>query len=106
METEFKLSVYSKKYGHRETYRIGRIDNGWHIEHIRLIGDCDKDGNPSLYRCLRHDSVSYPANLPQFMEQLWEDAALETINEKEVQHRLDKIGDWISVCEENAPDFG
>jgi len=40
-----------------DEYKIKRIKTGWYIEHIAINGECDKSGEPILYRNLRQDFI-------------------------------------------------
>lgn len=88
-----------------DEYKIKRIKSGWYIEHIVINGECDKSGEPFLYKNLRQDFISYPHNLPVFMETLWDIVENENLNQVQLQHELDKISSWINNCEMNKPHF-
>ena len=88
-----------------DEYKIKRIKTGWYIEHIVINGECDKSGEPYLYQNLRQDHISYPHNLPLFMESLWNAVENENLNQKELQQELSKIANWINECEMNKPHF-
>ncbi|KKL94059.1 hypothetical protein LCGC14_1868490, partial [marine sediment metagenome] len=47
-----------------DEYKIKRVKSGWYIEHIVINGECDKSGEPFLFKNLRQDFISYPHNLP------------------------------------------
>ena len=88
-----------------DEYKIKRIKKGWYIEHIVINGECDKSGEPYLYQNLRQDYISYPQDLPIFMESLWETVKTEKLNQKQLQRELDKFSKWINECEMNKPHF-
>ncbi len=88
-----------------DEYYIKRTTNGWYIKNIEIDGQCDKTGDPILYRNLRQDHISYPSNLPEIMRLLWEAADKEKLTKEKLQHELDKISNWINECEMNKPHF-
>lgn len=100
---EFKLKVYSKRWGHADEYSLKRIENGWFFSFSSYVGECTKDGKPYIYAALNHESISYPNDLPGFLEWLWEQAKLQGLTYTEVQNALNQISDWIYSCEVNTP---
>lgn len=100
---EFTMLIYTRRWGHKDSYSMTRTDKGWHIQFLSYTGDCDKTGNSILYKCLEHDSVCYPHQLGECMEILWNKAANYGLNKNEVQQCLDEIGEWISNCEIKTP---
>lgn len=64
-------------------------------------GDCDLKGEPYLYRNFRQDFVSYPNNLPNILEILWNHA--DELTENELQEKTKDIAEWVSVCERAHP---
>ena len=101
---EFKLKIYTRRWGHYDTYKVTRTEEGWDIEGLMTAngGKCDKTCNPYLFKKLNHDSVCYPQQIGDFMEYLWNQAA-EGLTEDEVRECFDMIGEWISSCEMNTP---
>lgn len=102
---EFELEFSTRRWGHKDLYKIQRIENGWHIKSMSMTmsGKCDKSGHPFLYENLKHDSVNYPKDLPGYLEWLWEQAAERGMTAEEVQYSINELGEWISVCEKNSP---
>ena len=88
-----------------DEYRIKRTKTGWYIEYIAINGECDKSGEPYLFQNLRQDHISYPHNLPMFMESLWDAVENEKLNQKQLQQELDKFSNWINASEMNKPQF-
>ena len=101
-----RLEIYSRRWGHNDSYSIDKTANGWHvrsISHMMIEGECDKKGNPSLYQHLDQDFINYPQALPQYMEFLWNRAEQEHITEAEIQAALDELGKWIQITEKATP---
>lgn len=100
----FKFNIYTRRWGHYDSYSIERISTGWKFSGMVVYnsGECDKSGKPFLYKTLDHDSVSYPYNLGELLEWLWEKAA-DGLSESEVQAAFEDIAKWISICEKNVP---
>jgi len=100
----FDLTVFSRRWGHDDTYKLKRTKRGWHVSYIAIAGGCDKRGNPYLYKNLNQDSINYPKDLPGYLEWLWDQSEEKGLSHQEVQEALNKLGKWISVCEQNSPD--
>lgn len=100
---EFKMSIYVRRWGREDTYRIKRTESGWYVDFLSISGNCDKKGSPYLFMNLDHDGVCYPAQLGDFMESLWEKAAEKGMKRTEVQRAINQLGAWISLCEKNVP---
>lgn len=102
---EFKFTVYSRRWGHSDTYRITRNAKGWYVEHLFLKGQCDQSGCPYLFDILEHDSINYPKSLTKFMNSIWEYGAMGYPKEV-ISKKINKIAEWISICEKYTPkDF-
>jgi hypothetical protein len=102
----FTFSVFSKRWGHNDNYRIKRTEDGWTITHLIIGGPCDKGGRPFLFENLRHDSIHYPEGLDGWMEWLWEQASSKGLSKAEVQKALQNLADWVSQTEKSAPSGG
>ena len=100
---EFKLDIYTRRWGHKDCYTIKRTESGWHISFLSYSGDCTKDGYPILYAALDHDGVCYPKQTNLFLEWLWDKAHEDGLTKEQVQEALNNIGQWISDCEKSAP---
>lgn len=99
----FELKVYSRRWGHTDTYKVNRITSGWEIGNISISGNCDKSGKPYLYENFRQDSINYPESLPGYMDWLWEQAAEQGLTHEQVQESLNQLNEWINDCEKNSP---
>lgn len=105
-DTEFHLRVYSNRWKNEDAYRIWKTDTGWEIKHLAINGPTKPSGEPTLFMNLSQDYISYPHNLGDFMEWLWEQIDTGEINTAdEVQEKLNDIGRWISACETNIPKW-
>jgi len=104
---EFSLKVYSLRWGHDEEYTLVRTDNGWKVSFMSqaLSGSCDKKGYPYLYKNLDHDFINYPNQLSMYLERLWDLAKTEGLTHDEVQDYIDKISEWIIICEKSTSDI-
>ena len=104
IDHEFTFKVFSRRWGHYDTYHIQRTATGWNIGfRTTARGPCDKDGNPDLYKTLDHDSINYPNALPGYLEWLWEQGAEQGLSHEVVQLALDQLAEWVSLCEKNTP---
>jgi len=105
-DMEFYLRVYSNRWGHEDVYRIWKTDTGWEIKHLAINGPAKPSGETTLFSNLKQDYISYPYNLGDLMECLWEQINAGDISAPgEVQEKLNDIGQWISICERNTPKW-
>ncbi len=103
----FTMKVFTKRWGHYNQYEITRTDEGWNIKGLVASSySCDKMIKPGLNEILEHDSVCYPRQVNIFFEWLWDKAAEDGLTKAEVQKAINKLGNWISECEKNAPREG
>ena len=101
---EFQLKVYANRWGHDDTYRFKRVENGWEINAgLGYKGKCKKSGEPVLFDALRHDSVSYPRDLSYHIETIW-DLGKDGATHNALQREFDYISQWLRSCEMNSPD--
>lgn len=103
IDHEFKFRVYSRRWGHYDTYTIKRTVEGWNISFMAEGAKSKEDGSPGLYKCLNHDSINYPEELPGYLEWLWRKAEERGLSHKEVQASLDALAEWVSNCEKTTP---
>ncbi|MFX1442082.1 MAG: hypothetical protein ACFFHV_01600 [Promethearchaeota archaeon] len=103
MKEELDFRVYSRRHGKYDTYKISRISNGWHIKFLVHTGNCDQKGEPYLYRNFRQDFISYPHDLPEILEILWEQA--DELNKDQLQEKINEIAEWISITERSHPSW-
>jgi hypothetical protein len=100
---QFTFKIYTRRWGHDDTYRITRTATGWNID-FHAIGDvCDKGGHPALFRNLDHDCVFYPSGLDGWMEWLWNHAAEKGLTKAQLQQGLDDLSAWIRITETSIP---
>ncbi|ACL21321.1 hypothetical protein Dhaf_3303 [Desulfitobacterium hafniense DCB-2] len=110
LNKEMTFSVYTRRWGHPNVYRIERTVDGWEVRHIAINGKCAKDGEGALMRNLHHDSIFFPEEgVKCALSNLWDDAEDGEIGLEELQIRLQQVADWISSVEkavgENQPDW-
>lgn len=104
------FSVYSRRWGHEDTYHIERTIDGWNARHISTNGKCEKNGEGALFSNLHHDNIFFPEEgVSHALENLWNLADENEIPVKELQDKLQQIADWISAVEkvvgENQPEW-
>lgn len=97
------LEVYSRRWGHNDSYRFERTDRGWEIGYVAIGGECDPAGDPYLYENLVQDGINYPADLGRYLAFVWETARENDLADDEVQEYLDQLGQWIQITEKNTP---
>lgn len=103
----FRFTVYSRRWGHDDSYRLTLNEDGWRVEFLMRTmprsSNCAPDGKPSLFEYLRHDNISYPSNLGFWMEELWERATKRGLSDDDLQKTLDKLSAWVIQCEKLSP---
>lgn len=99
----FTMKIYTRRWGHYDSYEITRTEDGWMIDAMTEKIECNKKAEPGLSKLLDQDFVCYPKQLNEFFSYLWNKAANNGLTEKEVQKAVVQIGDWISKCEMNTP---
>lgn len=100
---EFTFSVYANRWGSSSTYGVKKTNEGWHISHIAINGDCEPDGKPYFYSNFKQDSISYPSSFGSQLEWLWGQLDDGEIDSDEAQEKLQQLADWVSVCEKSEP---
>lgn len=102
LNKKMTFKVYTRRWGHEDTYSIQRTVDGWHCGHISIHEKCKKNGDGGLFMNLNHDSIFYPKDgVAYAMEKLWEDADDGLIDFNELSKRIQQIADWISVVEKS-----
>ena len=100
---DFTFRVYSKRWGHDDSYKFKRTADGWIIAYTMISGPCDKGGRPFLFKNLSHDSIQYPEGLDGWLEWLWNQASERGLTAQQVQAGIQQLADWVSNTERNAP---
>jgi hypothetical protein len=102
----FDFRVFSRRWGHDDSYRITRTAEGWDVHHLAIGGPCDKGGRPFLFENLDQDFISYPSKLDWRMEWLWDQAEKHGLDKANIQQALRQLADWVSTTEKSAPTRG
>ena len=100
-----EFSVYNTRRESTITYRVNKTDNGWHVSHIAINGDCKLDGSPFFYSNFDQDFITYPSAFGDSLEHLWGKINNEEIDVKEAQVKLQELADWVSICEKSQPKW-
>ncbi len=100
----FDFRVFSRRWGHEDTYRLKRKRNGWEVEFTSGLTVGDKRGYPALFENLQHDSINYPRTLGERLAWLWEAARRQRLTRSEIQAAIDALATWVSHVEQNTPD--
>lgn len=101
---QFTFTVYSRRWGHTDTYRITLIKTGWHVAYVSIQGDCTPNGEPFLQKNLRQDSIQHPASLGDAMEWLFNEHP--ELTDEELQEGLNQVAEWVSITEKATPTGG
>ncbi|WP_440970907.1 hypothetical protein ACSS6N_09470 [Peribacillus frigoritolerans] len=116
LNSPLKMRIYSSRWGHDDIYSVKRTMNGWNFKHLSYDFNCSKDGTlnsikeDGFYRILAHDSIQYPYDGVKFaLETLWKTADSTSMSIKELEIKLQDIGDWINAVEKatknNQPNW-
>ena len=103
---EFEFSVFTKRWGHKDTYTFIINREGWFLKDAQgdFTGQCDKSGDPYLYKNLDHDDVFYfKGGLKAVLKSIWK-KKLKGVSDTEIQEMLTKIADLASESEKNKLD--
>lgn len=105
---QFEFWVYSRRFSHKDRYRVTRTQSGWTFSHMQDImsgrdGRVGGKAGTGLFHLLDHDSINYPEELPGYLEWLWEQAADAGLSHDEVQEALSDLAEWTSLCEQHSP---
>ncbi|SHK74379.1 hypothetical protein [Desulforamulus aeronauticus] len=110
LNKKMTFSVYTRRWGHPDVYRIERTIEGWEVRHNSINGKYAKDGEGALMDNLHHDGIFFPEDGVKYaLSNLWDDAEDGNLTPEELQKKLQQIADWISSVEkavgENQPDW-
>lgn len=105
MGDSFEMLIYTRRWGHDDRYSLTRNEGGWHVSHQTYAGQSERDALGVLIPSLRHDSVKYPQQLGDVMEDIWNQAAEAGLSHDEVQSMLSEVADWINATERAYPTF-
>lgn len=100
---QFEFRVFSRRWGHHDTYSITRTLLGWDVNHFAIGGPCDKGARPFLFDNFRQDSIQHPHRLDGWFEWLWDQAESKGLSKEEVQEALNELSTWVSETEQNVP---
>lgn len=100
---EFELRVFTRRWGHVDTYLLKRTATGWLLLGDLAEGPCDKGGQPHVLETLRHDSVRYPRDVGDLFEWIWDQAKNKGLAHDAVQNALNDVADWIKQTEKSVP---
>lgn len=100
---DFTFTIYTKRWGHQETIKLKRVEEGWYVKaHLYEGTDKISESMETLYKILEHDSVSYPSNLDSYFFSVW--TLAQTKDHDTVQEMIDRIAEWVTEMEQKAPE--
>jgi hypothetical protein len=101
-----EFNVYSRRWGHFDTYKLNKTPGGWYIKHLDISGNCDTYGNPIFYQIFERDCISYPSNFSEYLYYLWQKVDSNKWNERTIQPKLNALAKWVSHTEYYKPKRG
>ncbi|KUP09733.1 hypothetical protein Q73_01310, partial [Bacillus coahuilensis m2-6] len=116
LNSPIKLRIYSSRWGHDDIYSVKRTMTGWNFKHLSYDVNCSKDGtlngekSDGFFSILAHDSIQYPYDGVKYaLETLWKTADSTSMSIKELEIKLQDIGNWINAVEKatknNQPNW-
>lgn len=106
LNKRLSFRVYSRRWGHDDTYSVERRTEGWFVSHLAINGPSKKDGTGSMIANLDHDSIQYPKEGVRYaFRTLWYLADEDEMSTEELQVKLQEIADWISAVEKTIGEF-
>jgi len=101
----FTMNIYTRRWQHDDCYSIEMTPTGWNVTQGIVGGGGDKTGFPGLKQCFEQDYVSYPANIGNYFEKIWEMIDSKAISDAKAQEHFNALGLWISTCEKATPSY-
>lgn len=102
---QYAFRVYNRRHSNEVTYTVTKTENGWHIRHIAINGDCKPDGTPFFYENFHQDYINYPSGFGGFLEYIWSALHNEELPPSDAQVKLQELADWVSTCERSQPEW-
>lgn len=103
LNEELEFKVYSRRWGHKDTYSVVRTTEGWNcIFFTKYVGG--KNGE-AILNSMVHDGISYPISLEYDFKTLWDLADNSEMSLEELQCKISEIAEWVSEVEESKPEF-
>jgi hypothetical protein len=102
---KMNFTVYNNRRSNELNYSIQYNNNGWHISHIAINGECEPNGEPYFYMNFRQDYINYPSGFGFMLEWIWEKIRDNEFDEIEAQKKLQELADWVSKCEKSTPKW-
>ena len=103
--TDFKLTYYTRRWKHNTTLTVTKTATGWHISHMAINGETDREGSPILEQNLYQDDVSFPHDVGGFLGFIWGQLNSGVIDVEKAQEMIEEVGDWITSCETSQPNW-
>lgn len=105
---EFTMKIYARRHDSHESFRVVRTASGWSFTYFREVatgrdGRINRDPETGFFDLLDRESINYPADLPDYLEYLWDAAAEKGLSVVELEGELAKLATWISRCEADSP---
>jgi hypothetical protein len=102
---EYEFEVYSPLEEDTVFIFIRKVRGGWHVRHAEYSGECDRQGHPSLVNILDRLSISYPSDLPRYLDWLWNQTVKNDVSHEDIQILFQELADWVTICEKNRPEM-
>ncbi|SMF19942.1 MULTISPECIES: hypothetical protein [unclassified Pseudomonas] len=100
---DFKITYWTRRWSANTTLTVQKTEAGWHISHVAINGDADREGVPFLESNLHQDNVQFPHDVGAFLGFVWDQLNSGKIDEQRAQEMIQEIGDWITACETSQP---
>jgi len=100
---EFSFAVFSRRWGHTDTYRLTKTETGWDLQHMAHSGPCEPDGSPHLIGNFHQDNIQYPVRVGDFLRFIWGQLHSGEIDAARAQAMIQELADWVTSCEQSQP---
>jgi hypothetical protein len=67
---DFKLTYWTRRWSSNTTLTVQKFEAGWHISHVTIYSDADREGAPFLESSLHQDHGKQMANTPTELQYL------------------------------------
>lgn len=101
----FLIEIHCPKSRIILPFEVVRTSSGWQFHCSKTALLSEKDAEKFLEYLRRHEGVSYPSSIEAFFEGLWDDIDCEELHYRTIQERLEELGDWISDCSKQIPNW-
>lgn len=102
LNEKLKFEVYTNRWGHKDTYTVTRLYDGWRVENIAIM-DTQSPSGEAFISMFNQDIVNYPIYFSDIIEELWNIADKTEMSIDELQAKLNDVAEMVSASELATP---